>query len=128
MKQPPSVPHRMQNDTVSAFHVIEHVSDPFGFTPSNLINTWILAERLLHSSPRAVADHHTLPTSSSNAHLITSSWNKAPLRALADRLGLVVETVESCPVRVSRRRRFRWDVSLRDLSREPLLPRPLDII
>jgi SAM-dependent methyltransferase len=89
--------HPEEYDAVCAFHVIEHVSDPFGFA-RDLVKCVKPGGRLFIAVPGWPSPITDIPNFVFNApphHL--SWWNESALRALADRLGLVVETVEAVP-------------------------------
>ena len=89
--------HPEEYDAVCAFHVIEHVSDPIGFA-RDLVKCVKPGGRLFIAVPGWPSPITDIPNFVFNApphHL--SWWNERALRALADRLGLVVETVEAVP-------------------------------
>lgn len=89
--------HPEDYDAVCAFHVIEHVSDPIGFA-RDLVKCVKPGGRLFIAVPGWPSPITDIPNFVFNApphHL--SWWNERALRALADRLGLVVETVEAVP-------------------------------
>jgi len=84
-------------DVVCAFHVIEHVADPLGFS-RDIVRCVAPGGRLCIAVPGRASPITKIPNFVFNApphHL--SWWNENALRALADRLGLIVETVEAVP-------------------------------
>lgn len=89
--------HPAEYDAVCAFHVIEHVSNPLGFA-RDLVNCVRPGGRLFIAVPRWGSPITEIPNFVFNApphHL--SWWNEGALRALADRLDLVVEALEPVP-------------------------------
>ena len=92
-----AISHPEQYDAVCAFHVIEHVSDPIGFA-RHLKNCVRPGGRLFIAVPGWPSPLTDIPNFVLNApphHL--SWWSEGALRALADRLDLGVEAVESVP-------------------------------
>ncbi len=92
-----SASHALEYDAVCAFHVIEHVSDPFGFA-RDVTNCIKPGGRLFIAVPAWPSPITDIPNFVFNApphHL--SWWNESALRALADQLGLDVETIEPMP-------------------------------
>jgi SAM-dependent methyltransferase len=89
--------HPREYNAVCAFHVIEHVADPLGFA-GDLVNCVRPGGRLFITVPSRHSPITDIPNFVLNAppnHL--SWWNEGALRALADRLDLVVETLETLP-------------------------------
>lgn len=89
--------HPGEYDVVCAFHVIEHVADPLGFT-GDLVNCLRPGGRLFITVPSQHSPITDIPNFVLNAppnHL--SWWNEGALRALADRRDLVVEALETLP-------------------------------
>jgi SAM-dependent methyltransferase len=89
--------HPAEYDVVCAFHVIEHVADPLGFA-RDIVRCVAPGGRLCIAVPGRASPITKIPNFVFNApphHL--SWWNESALRALADRLGLIVETVEAVP-------------------------------
>jgi SAM-dependent methyltransferase len=89
--------HPGEYDVVCAFHVIEHVADPLGFA-RDLVRCASLGGRLCIAVPGRTSPITAIPNFVFNAppHHLTW-WNEGALRALADRLDLVVEAVETVP-------------------------------
>ena len=86
-----------QYDLVCAFHVIEHVADPLGFA-RDLVQCVRRGGRLCIVVPSRASPLNEIPNFVLNApphHL--SWWNEGALRALAGRLELVTETIETVP-------------------------------
>jgi len=91
--------HPGEYDAVCAFHVIEHVADPLEFA-ADLVDCVRPGGRLFISVPDRHSPITDIPNFVLNAppnHL--SWWNEGALRALADRLDLVVEALETLPFR-----------------------------
>jgi SAM-dependent methyltransferase len=89
--------HPGEYDAVCAFHVIEHVADPLGFA-RDLANCTKPNGRLFITVPCRDSPITDIPNFVLNAppnHL--TWWNEGALRALADRLDLVVEALEMLP-------------------------------
>lgn len=89
--------HPGEYDAVCAFHVVEHVADPLGFA-RNLVKCIGPGGRLYISVPARGSPITDIPNFVLNAppnHL--SWWNEGALRALAARLDVVVEALETLP-------------------------------
>jgi len=89
--------HPGEYDVVCAFHVIEHVADPLRFA-GDLENCVRTGGRLFISVPSLYSPITDIPNFVLNAppnHL--TWWNENALSALADRLDLVVENLETLP-------------------------------
>jgi SAM-dependent methyltransferase len=89
--------HPGEYDVVCAFHVIEHVVDPLAFA-GDLVNCVRPGGRLFITVPSRHSPITDIPNFVLNAppnHL--SWWNEGALRALAGRLDLVVEALETLP-------------------------------
>jgi SAM-dependent methyltransferase len=89
--------HPGEYDGVCALHVIEHVTDPLGFA-CDLVKCIGPGGRLYISVPSRASLITDIPNFVLNAppnHL--SWWNEGALRALAARLELVVEALETLP-------------------------------
>lgn len=89
--------HPEEYDAVCAFHVIEHVADPLGFT-GDLLNCLKPGGHLFISVPGRHSPITDIPNFVLNAppnHL--SWWSEEALRALADRHHLIVGAVEPLP-------------------------------
>jgi SAM-dependent methyltransferase len=89
--------HPEEYDVVCAFHAIEHVADPLEFT-RDMVQCVRSGGRLCIVVPSRDSPITDIPNFVLNApphHL--SWWNYTALRALADRLGLVAETIEEVP-------------------------------
>jgi SAM-dependent methyltransferase len=89
--------HAEQYDLVCAFHAIEHVADPLGFA-RDLVQCVRRGGRLCIVVPSRASPLTEIPNFVLNApphHL--SWWNEGALRALADRLELITETIETVP-------------------------------
>ena len=89
--------HSDEYDAVCAFHVIEHVADPLGFG-RDLVQCVKPDGHLCIAVPSRHSPITDVPNFVFNApphHL--SWWNEGALRTLADRLDLVVESVERLP-------------------------------
>jgi len=89
--------HPEEYDVVCAFHVIEHVADPLGFA-GDLVNCVRPGGRLFITVPSRYSPITDIPNFTLNAppnHL--SWWNEGALRALAVRLCLAVEALETLP-------------------------------
>lgn len=89
--------HAEEYDVVCAFHVIEHVADPLGFT-RDLVRCVRAGGHLYIVVPSRSSPITKIPNFVLNApphHL--SWWNEGALRSLASRLDLVTETIEGVP-------------------------------
>jgi SAM-dependent methyltransferase len=89
--------HPEEYDVVCAFHVIEHVVDPLRFA-RDLVECVRRGGRLSIVVPSRASPLTKIPNFVLNApphHL--SWWNEGALRALADRLELITETIETVP-------------------------------
>ena len=89
--------HPGEYDLVCAFHVVEHVPDPLRFA-ADLVNCVRPGGRLCIAVPGWPSPITDIPNFVFNApphHL--SWWSEDALRALADRLRLVVEALEPLP-------------------------------
>jgi SAM-dependent methyltransferase len=89
--------HPEAYDVACAFHVIEHVADPLGFA-RDLRDCIKPGGRLLITVPgrhSAITDIPNFVLNAPPNHL--SWWDEGALRALADRLHLVVEALEILP-------------------------------
>jgi len=89
--------YAQQYDLVCAFHAIEHVADPLGFA-RDLVRCVRRGGRLCIVVPSRASPLTEIPNFVLNApphHL--SWWNEGALRALAGRLELVTETIETVP-------------------------------
>jgi SAM-dependent methyltransferase len=89
--------HPGEYDVVCAFHVIEHVPDPLEFA-RDLIHCVRSAGRLCIAVPGRFSPITDIPNFVFNApphHL--SWWTEEALQALAKRVGLLVEAVETVP-------------------------------
>jgi 2-polyprenyl-3-methyl-5-hydroxy-6-metoxy-1,4-benzoquinol methylase len=92
-----AVSHHGQYDVACTFHVIEHVANPLGFV-GDLVNCVRPGGRLFITVPSWPSPMTDIPNFVLNAppnHL--SWWTESALRALASRLGMIVETVEILP-------------------------------
>jgi 2-polyprenyl-3-methyl-5-hydroxy-6-metoxy-1,4-benzoquinol methylase len=84
-------------DVVCAFHVAEHTTEPARFA-AEMVRCLRPGGRLFLSVPGWPSAMTDIPNFAPNApphHL--SWWSKAALQALAERLGLIVETVDVLP-------------------------------
>lgn len=89
--------HPEEYDVACAFHAIEHVADPLGFA-RDMVDCVRPGGRLCIVVPSRDSPLTEIPNFVLNApphHL--SWWNEASLRALADRLQLTTQTVETVP-------------------------------
>jgi SAM-dependent methyltransferase len=89
--------HSEEYDVVCAFHAIEHVADPLDFA-RDLVTCIKPGGRLYIVVPSRVSAITEIPNFVLNApphHL--SWWNEDALQALADRLDLLTEAIESVP-------------------------------
>jgi SAM-dependent methyltransferase len=89
--------HPEEYDAACAFHVIEHVADPLGFS-GHLRNCIKPGGRLFITVPgrdSAITDIPNFVLNAPPNHL--SWWNEGALRTLADRIDLVVEALETLP-------------------------------
>lgn len=89
--------HPEEYDIACAFHAIEHVADPLGFA-RDLVRCVRPGGRLCIVVPSRGSAITEIPNFVLNApphHL--SWWNEGSLQALADRLDLITETIETVP-------------------------------
>jgi SAM-dependent methyltransferase len=89
--------HSENYDAVCAFHAIEHVPDPLGFA-HDMVRCVKRGGHLYIVVPSRASMLTEIPNFVLNApphHL--SWWNEGALRALADRLDLVVQSIETVP-------------------------------
>jgi SAM-dependent methyltransferase len=84
-------------DVVCAFEVIEHVADPFGFATA-MVSCLKPGGRFILGVPNWPSPLTDIPDFAMNAppHHLTW-WTENALRALCDRLGLNVESVQGLP-------------------------------
>ena len=89
--------HPGEYDAVCSFHVIEHVAEPAPFV-ADMVRCVRLGGRLFLAAPSWPGAMTDIPNFALNApphHL--SWWTEEALRALAERVGLRVESVETLP-------------------------------
>ena len=99
--------HPGEYDVVCSFHVIEHVTDPVSFA-ADMMRCLRPGGRLVLAVPAwpgAMTDVPNLALNGPPHHL--TWWTENALRALAERLGAVVETAEVLPPSL-RLRRIYW--------------------
>jgi SAM-dependent methyltransferase len=92
-----AVSHSEEYDVVCAFHAIEHVADPLGFARA-LVQCVKPGGRVCILVPSRGSALTAIPNFVLNAppHHLTW-WNEGALQALAARLDLVTETIETVP-------------------------------
>ena len=92
--------HAAEYDAVCSFHVIEHMADPLAFA-AEMVRCLRPGGRLFLAAPSWPGAMTDIPNFALNApphHL--SWWTQEALQALAGRLGLRVESVETLPASV----------------------------
>src|SRR5439155_4195993 len=92
--------HAEEYDAVCSFHVIEHVAEPLTFA-AEMVRCLRPGGRLYVAAPGWPGAMTDIPNFALNApphHL--SWWTEEALQALAERLGLRVEAVETLPASI----------------------------